>query len=315
MARTHYRTWMSWSLLLAAGYNALWGATVVLMPFFWFDHWQVERPIYPELWQCVGMIVGVYGVGYLIASVDPLRHWPIVLVGLLGKVLGPIGFLWSMGQTKLPPEFAYHILFNDLIWWFPFFLILRASYLNYLEPEGVSVSVRQALERRTDQGERLFDLSERGEMLLLLLRHSGCTFCRETLLNLRDAIVQGKLDAPQVVCVHMGDEQDARELRQRFNLEGVHFLSDPDRELYRVFGLTRGSLQQLFGLPVWLAAFRAMWWRRAGIGWCKGDGFQLGGRVVIKNGTVLSITPDPDARASELSSCEGRGLPVTQRNA
>jgi hypothetical protein len=302
---------MSWSLLLAAGYNVLWGAAVVLMPFFWFDHWEVERPTYPELWQCVGMIVGVYGIGYLIASVDPLRHWPIVFVGLLGKVLGPIGFLWSLGETKLPPEFGYHILFNDLIWWVPFFFILRASYLSYLEPERVTLSVSQALERRTDLGERLLDLSERGETLLLLLRHAGCTFCRESLLNLRDAIAQQKLDASQVVCVHMGDEQDGRDLRQRFHLEGVHFLSDSDRELYRVFGLTRGSLQQLFGLPVWLAAFRAMIWRGAGIGWCKGDGFQLGGRVLLKDGAVLSITPDQDARAGALFSCKWEGSPAS----
>ncbi len=26
---------------------------------------------HPEIWQCVGMIVGVYGIGYLIAAVDP----------------------------------------------------------------------------------------------------------------------------------------------------------------------------------------------------------------------------------------------------
>ena len=41
-----------------------------------------EFPRYPQIWQCVGMIVGVYGVGYLVAASDPLRHWPIVLVGM-----------------------------------------------------------------------------------------------------------------------------------------------------------------------------------------------------------------------------------------
>ena len=49
----------------------------------------MEVPRYSFLWQCVGMIVGVYGVGYLAAAAAPLRHWPIVLVGFLGKSVWP----------------------------------------------------------------------------------------------------------------------------------------------------------------------------------------------------------------------------------
>jgi hypothetical protein len=41
------------------------------------------------IWQCLGMVIGVYGVGYFIASRDPVRHWPIVFVGLLGKIFWP----------------------------------------------------------------------------------------------------------------------------------------------------------------------------------------------------------------------------------
>ena len=70
------------------------------------------------------MIVGVYGVGYLIAARDPARHWPIVLVGLLGKVFGPIGFAVALAKGVFPPLFAVTILTNDLIWWIPFALIL-----------------------------------------------------------------------------------------------------------------------------------------------------------------------------------------------
>ncbi len=83
------------------------------------------RPNYPEIWQCVGMIVGVYGVGYIIAAYDSRRHWPIVLVGLLGKILGPIGFAFALAKGTFPPAFGLTILTNDLLWWIPFFLILR----------------------------------------------------------------------------------------------------------------------------------------------------------------------------------------------
>ena len=58
---------------------------------------------------------------------DPLRHWPIVLVGLLGKVLGPIGFLHAAVTGTLPWRFGVVNIFNDLIWWVPFSLLLLAA--------------------------------------------------------------------------------------------------------------------------------------------------------------------------------------------
>ena len=63
----------------------------------------IEPPNYPELWQCIGMIVGVYGIGYLAASTDPVRHWPIVLVGFLGKIFGPIGYADGVLRPLAPP--------------------------------------------------------------------------------------------------------------------------------------------------------------------------------------------------------------------
>ena len=70
------------------------------------------------------MIVGVYGIGYLIAATDPIRHWPITLVGLIGKILGPIGFVGAIIQEKLPLSFGWNIVTNDLLWWIPFSYIL-----------------------------------------------------------------------------------------------------------------------------------------------------------------------------------------------
>ncbi len=84
---------MSLCLWLAALYNLVWGTVVILFPLSLFQLLHMPLPTYPEIWQCVGMIVGVYGIGYAIAALNPDRHWPIVLVGLLGKIFGPIGFL------------------------------------------------------------------------------------------------------------------------------------------------------------------------------------------------------------------------------
>lgn len=116
--------WMRVVLRVAGAYNVVWGALVVLFPLAMFRWAKMPPPNYPQIWQCVGMIVGVYGVGYWIAASDPARHWPIVLVGLLGKVLGPIGFLPLAWRGEWPWLFGLVNVTNDLIWWIPFTLIL-----------------------------------------------------------------------------------------------------------------------------------------------------------------------------------------------
>ena len=122
--------WAKWWLRAAGVYNLAWGAIVIAFPHVLFDACGILRLNYPEIWQCVGMIVGVYGIGYLIAAEDPHRHWPIVLVGLLGKVFGPIGFAGALVKGTFPVTFGLTILTNDLIWWIPFTLMLWSAFLN-----------------------------------------------------------------------------------------------------------------------------------------------------------------------------------------
>ncbi len=136
--------WMGKILLAAAVYNIAWGTFAILSPltlFRWcgFD----PLPTYPELWQCIGMIVGVYGVGYAIAASDPFRHWPIVLVGLLGKIFGPIGFIGAVTSGRFPLAMGWTIVTNDLIWWIPFGVILWSALQSHrAKSEHVKKGVR-----------------------------------------------------------------------------------------------------------------------------------------------------------------------------
>ncbi len=120
---------VAWGVLLAAVlYNVLWVAIVVLFPLALFRSLGMETPNNPEIWQCVGTISGVYGVGYAAAALDPLRHWTIVMLRFLGIVFGPVGFVYALAAGDLPLRFGLTLLTNDVIWWIPFALILLHVY-------------------------------------------------------------------------------------------------------------------------------------------------------------------------------------------
>lgn len=112
---------------LAAVYNLLWGAWVVLFPLSFFRLTGMADPIHPMIWQGMGMVIGVYGLGYWWSAANPVKHWPIVAVGFIGKIFGPIGFVFNYLNGQVPASFAYTLITNDLIWWVPFFLILNEA--------------------------------------------------------------------------------------------------------------------------------------------------------------------------------------------
>lgn len=116
--------WASFLLALAALYNLLWGGVVVLAPAWCLGLVGLGADASRPLAQCIGMLVGVYGVAYWIAASDPGRYWPLVLVGLLGKVLGPLGGIWAVARGDLPAAILVVNVMNDLIWWGPFAWIL-----------------------------------------------------------------------------------------------------------------------------------------------------------------------------------------------
>lgn len=120
--------WMKTVLRLAAIYNLLWGAWVVLFPDHFFLLVGMEPLNQPMVWQGMGMVIGVYGIGYWWAAQDPIQHWPIVAVGLLGKLFGPIGFFFNYLTGQVPFGFFYTLITNDFLWWIPFMLILKKAH-------------------------------------------------------------------------------------------------------------------------------------------------------------------------------------------
>ena len=109
--------------------------------------------------------------------------------------------------------------------------------------------ILQALDgARTQSGQTLAALSEASPVLLVFLRHAGCSFCREAIGDV--ARERGVIEAAgvRIVLVHMGDSEAIEKLTKRYGLGAVDRICDPDRKLYQAFGLKRGRLRQLFGL-------------------------------------------------------------------
>jgi hypothetical protein len=140
---------------------------------------------------------------------------------------------------------------------------------------------------RTNQGRSLLEHSQAGDLLTVFLRHAGCTFCRETLADLRR--LRPRLDAQRVTpcLIHMGDDAAAAAFFAAYGMDDVPRISDPERTLYRAIGLQRGTLAQLIGPYVWWRGIQALLGGH-GVGAPRGDGLQLPGAFVLRDGRIAA---------------------------
>jgi hypothetical protein len=83
---------------------------------------------HPQIFACLGMVVGLYGLIYLEVARVPERGWLLAAVGLIGKILGPIGLLQLIRSGTWPLSTIVFSLTNDLIWWIPFGIYLYDSW-------------------------------------------------------------------------------------------------------------------------------------------------------------------------------------------
>lgn len=109
---------------LAGSYNILWGAFSMARPQWLFDFARMPRSNYPEIFACLGMVIGLYGILYWQVARDPERGRLIATVGLIGKILGPIGLARLLFYGMWPPRSLILCLTNDFLWWVPFALYL-----------------------------------------------------------------------------------------------------------------------------------------------------------------------------------------------
>ncbi|NND04917.1 MAG: redoxin domain-containing protein [Saprospiraceae bacterium] len=140
----------------------------------------------------------------------------------------------------------------------------------------------------TDNGTSVLDLSYDGPVMLVFLRHFGCIFCREAMKDIAVKRKQIEELGNTIVLVHMESNELAEDYFKKYNLQGVRHVHDPDCDLYRRFGLTKGSLGQLFGLRTMLRGFSAGISMKQFGGAPFGDAFQMPGLFVFNQGKLVS---------------------------
>ena len=147
---------------------------------------------------------------------------------------------------------------------------------------------------------------------MVFLRHFGCTFTRQILRQLQELKTEADRHGARLVLVHMLHK--GGETRYLPHPDGIARISDPGCDLYRAFGLGKGTFMELFGPQVmWRMAVALC--KGCGIGHLAGDGFQMPGAFLFRDGTILRS--QRARNQSELPNLPGlfEGLPEPEPGA
>jgi hypothetical protein len=155
---------------------------------------------------------------------------------------------------------------------------------------------------RAESGRTLLDLVDDGPVLLVFLRHFGCSFCRQAIDDVSQ--IHGALTDRGIrpVFVHLGTPERAKPYFDYYGLSSVERISNPDGSFYLnpIFELGRVSLARIIFQPaVWKG-----WLQNAmikhGIGMIREDASQMPGvfflrdRAIVRSFRHRTIADRPD---------------------
>jgi hypothetical protein len=155
---------------------------------------------------------------------------------------------------------------------------------------------------RTESGASLQELAEASPVLLIFLRHFGCSFCRQAISDIAD--LRGELARRGVrpVFVHLGTPERAKPFFEYYGIGDVERVSDPEAKVYQspVFAISRiHPVLTLFQPSVWAGWFKGAIFKH-GIGAIKEDGkqmqaiFFLKGPKIVREFRYKTIADEPN---------------------
>lgn len=281
--------WLPYALRLA-GLCLILAAVYSLAAHPWNPHEMID-----------GAAMGAFGLAVVAVAPQAVQAWALFLFGaVVSTVVMLAGNLewWSRGGLGLCAVF--------------FTWVVVEAYCEFIGCQRVvSPAVQKlALRSKTQYGVTLDELTKLTPVLLVFLRQTGCTFCRETLRDLAAQRQAIEAEGVRIVLVFMAVESKAGQILARYGLEEVNRVSDPHQHVYRAFGLARGRLLALIGPRV---LWRGLVGLLRGLGWaapCGEDGFQMPGVFLLFHGEVLRAYRHQSAaeRPNYLAIVQGDGL-------
>jgi hypothetical protein len=280
-------------ILVSGGlYHLLFAGWALLFPMHLLGWFTCEVEGQPLLWQMFGIISAILGLGLFISSKNPINHWPIVLLAFIESIVTMSVIGTAVFREHLPANALIMLAVNDGIWLPLFGLVLWAALRAHT---GIPPSRNQpytieeaASVYQLSDGRKLADASMDSPLVLVFLRHFGCTFTRQILRGLQDLEQQAKQHNASLVLVHM--LHSGQEIDYLGRNSDVIRIADPRCELYRAFGLGKGGFIELFGPQVWWRGAMAIF-KGCGVGHLAGDGLQMPGAFVFHEGRVIASQP------------------------
>lgn len=290
------------ALMWLIAYYELFAILLVLLPSSLFPLIGLESTAAAWPLRLSAIMLGGLGLGLLFPFQDPLRHWGITGLITFGQIAMPMGTLLLLPLGDLPAHVGVPMALIDLLFLVPAVLALAWTVdLHALEEaSGTALQTTSELSPLLTvvpdgAAHSVGDLSAEGPVLVLLLRHLGCTFCRATLSNLSGQLPSLRPQYRAVLVVTMSPLEEMLPLRERYNLPGVLLLSDPERLWYRALSIPVGTFHQTLGWRVLVRGLFSGLLVRHGIGAAHTDPFQLPGSAVIQQSQILWARPASDA--------------------
>src|SRR3984957_17379378 len=168
-----------------------------------------------------------------------------------------------------------------------------------MQADGVAQTLASI---HTESGANLVDLAQASPVLLVFLRHFGCSFCRQAISDVAD--LRSELDrrGVRLVFVHLGTPERAKPFFDYYGIGDVERVSDPEATIYRnpVFAIPRiHPALTLLQPSVWIGWLKGPIFKH-GIGMIKEDGEQMQGIFFLKGPKIVrefrykTIADEPD---------------------
>jgi len=154
----------------------------------------------------------------------------------------------------------------------------------------------------TESGASLLALAEASPVLLVFLRHFGCSFCRRAISDVAELREELERRGVRPVFVHLGTPERAKPFFDYYGIGDVERVSDPEARIYRlaVFALPRiNPWLTLLQPAVWFGWLKGAIFKH-GIGAIKEDGeqmqgiFFLKGRKIVREFRYRTIADEPN---------------------